>query len=90
MHFGGGAAIKPGWAIPANFIKAYLADLVSLDLVSTSSKKHSVSDTKAYWMLTIFGQEVYGSIRKNELLKGLTAFEEVPEDSDEIEGKKSS
>jgi hypothetical protein len=31
-------------------------------------------------MLTDFGKEVYGSIRRNELMKGLADFEEQPED----------
>lgn len=67
-----------GWKVPANFVKAFLSDLVSLDLVGTSAKRHGVSDTKAYWMLTTFGQELHGKIRKNELLKGLASFEESP------------
>ena len=80
FHFAGND-VKPSMvAVPPNFMKAYLADLSSLDLVSTSTKRHSVSDTKAYWMLTQFGQEVHSKIRKNELLKGLVKFEEVPEE----------
>jgi hypothetical protein len=80
LHFGKGPTRHYGWAVPSNFIKNYLADLVSLDLVGTSTKRHSVSDTAAYWMLTDFGKEVYGSIRRNELMKGLADFEEQPED----------
>jgi len=83
FYFAGNDTRSYGWAFPSNFLKAYLADFVSLDIVTTSSKRHSVSDTQAYWMLTDFGREVYGNIRKNELLKGLVQFEESPEAEDE-------
>lgn len=75
----GGVSVRSGWPIPSNYVKAYLADFVGLDLVTTSSKRHSVQDTQAYWTLTAFGREVHGNTRKNELLRGLTAFEEIPE-----------
>lgn len=71
------------FAVPNNFIKSYLADFASLDLIGTSTKRHSVNDTKSYWTLTEFGKQVHGRIRKNELLKGLTEFDETPEESDE-------
>ena len=82
LHFGRGNVRRYYQPVPANFVKAYLADLVSLDLVGTSTKRHSVSDTKAYWMLTEFGRDVHANIRRNELLKGFAAFEETPEDED--------
>lgn len=74
---------KDGYPVPRNFVKAYIADMVSLDLATTSSKRHGVHDTTAYWMLTDFGKEVFSRIRNNELLKGLTVFEESPEDEAE-------
>ena len=80
LRYGNVEYRRYGWPVPKNFVKAYLADLVSLDLISNSAKRHSVSDTKAYWMLTDFGRQVHGNIRRNELLKGLADFEEAPED----------
>lgn len=74
-----------GWPVPSNFVKAYIADFVSLGLVSTSPKRHSVSDTKAYWSLTDFGKKVHANIRKNELLKGLAEFETIPEEGPDTE-----
>lgn len=68
--------------VPTNFIKSYVADFASLDLVEASSKRHSVRDTRSYWSLTELGSRVHGSIRRNELLRGLAEFESVPEDSD--------
>lgn len=65
--------------VPTNYLRAYVSDLTSLDLMTNSSKRHSVQDTKAYWMLTDFGREVHGRIRKNELLRGLGSFDEEPE-----------
>lgn len=64
--------------VPTNILRAYLADLVSLDLVCTSGKRHTVSDTQAYWKLTAFGQALQGEIRRNELMKGLVKSEEAP------------
>ena len=84
LRFARGARRSYGWGVPSNFVKSYLSDLVSLDIVGTSTKKHSVNDTKAHWMLTDFGREVHRSIRKNELLKGLTDFDESPSDEEEM------
>ncbi|NNE83919.1 MAG: DUF4062 domain-containing protein [Alphaproteobacteria bacterium] len=80
VEFGGDINFRSDFPVPANFIKSYLADFASFDLIGNSTKKHSVSDTKAYWSLTEFGRKVHDSIRKNELLKGLTDFEETPEE----------
>ena len=71
---------REDWPVPRNFVKGYIADMVSLDLVTTSSKRHGANDTAAYWTLTDFGREVFSRIRNNELLKGLAVFEESPED----------
>ena len=76
----GEASLRSNWPVPNNFVKAYIGDMVSLDLVTTSSKRHGVKDTAAYWTLTDFGKEVFSRIRKNELLKGLAVFEESPSD----------
>lgn len=82
LRYANGKPFRVGWPVPNNFIKSYLADFASLDLIGTSPKRHSVSDTKAYWSLTEFGRQVHGSIRKNELLKGLVDFEEAPEEEE--------
>ena len=76
----GGASYRENWPVPSNLVKRYIADMVSLDLVRTSSKRHGINDTAAYWTLTDFGKEVFSRIRNNELLKGLAVSEESPED----------
>jgi hypothetical protein len=68
--------------VPANFVTGYVADFVSLDLVARSTKRHSVSDTKAYWTLTDLGRTVHKSIRTVELLSGISDFEEIPDDEE--------
>ncbi|WP_280542462.1 hypothetical protein [Chromohalobacter sp. 11-W] len=78
LHYAGDGYRKR-WPVPTNFLRYYIADLASLDLVTNSSKRHSVQDTEAYWMLTDFGREVHGKIRQNELLHGATDFNEEPE-----------
>lgn len=79
LHFAS-TSVRGNWPVPSNFVKAYLADFVGLGMVTNSPKRHSVQDTQSYWTLTQFGREVHGSIRRNELLRGLAAFEEAPED----------
>lgn len=44
--------------IPINHIRLLFADLVSLDLVEPSKKKHPVADKESYWSLTQEGIEV--------------------------------
>ena len=86
LHYVGTEYRPRGWPVPINFVKAYIADLISLDLVTNSAKRHSVQDTQSYWMLTEFGREVHGKIRKNELLRGVSAFDEDPsEEADDAE-----
>ena len=80
LSFGESLSYRRQWPVPSNFVTAYIADMVSLDLVTTSSKRHGVKDTAAYWTLTDFGKEVFSRIRNNELLKGMAVFEESPED----------
>lgn len=75
----GDASPRKSWPVPENFVKGYIADMVSLDLITTSSKQPGTNDTAAYLTFTDFGKEVFRRIRKNELLKGLAVFEESPE-----------
>ena len=42
-------------------------------LIQHSKKRHPVTDTKAYWMLSEFRSTVHSSIRKNALLRGISA-----------------
>lgn len=78
FHYAGND-IRQFGAFPTNFLKAFVADFAGLDLIGTSTKRHSVQDTKTYWSLTALGREVHARIRKNELLKGLVSFDEAPE-----------
>jgi hypothetical protein len=53
------------WDIVAsNQMKTILADLVTLDIVQPSPRKHTVSDTNAYWTLTQFGIDLLKRVRK--------------------------
>lgn len=57
-----------GWDIVAlNQLRGLLADLMTLDLVQPSTRKHAVSDASEYWTLTSVGIEVLKQIRKTEL-----------------------
>lgn len=67
------------WPVPTNYVKHWLSDFVSLNLVEPSTKKHSVSDTDEYWSLSKFGREVFSSLRKLQLMAGVLAKEEAPE-----------
>lgn len=60
------------WPIPSNSIKEWFADLVTLNLVKPSDKKHQVSDTNEYWTLSEEGKIVYMSIRRSRLEAGIT------------------
>lgn len=48
---------EPTDIVPINYMKEVLADLMALELVEPSLKKHSVSDTADYWSLTSDGVE---------------------------------
>jgi hypothetical protein len=79
-----------GWPIPTNYLRSYVSDLTSLDLVTSSAKRHSVNDTQAYWMLTDLGRRVHGSIRKNELLRGVGGIDEAPEVDEDDPGEEGA
>ncbi len=76
----GGMPYRVNWPVPSSYVRRYIADMASLDLVTISSKQQGTDDTATYWTLTDFGKEVFNRIRKNELLKGLAVFEESPAD----------
>lgn len=53
------------WDIVAmNQMRGLLADLLTLDLVNPSDRKHPISDKNEYWSLTSTGIEVLKAIRK--------------------------
>lgn len=56
--------IRKKYPIPSNTTKEILADLVVLDLVKPSIKKHSVNDTNDYWTITEEGKNVFKAIRR--------------------------
>jgi len=57
--------IRGRYPIPSNTTKKILADLVVLDLVKPSTKKHSLKDTNDYWTITEEGKNVFKAIRRN-------------------------
>jgi len=64
--------LRANWPVPSNSVKSWLADLVTLDLVAPSSKKHQVRDTNEYWTLTESGRELYKHIRRARLAAGVS------------------
>lgn len=61
--------LRVNWPSPRNSIDSVLADLSALRCVTPSGKKKPVSDTKEYWVLTDFGRELLGSMRRRRLEK---------------------
>jgi hypothetical protein len=57
--------IRDYFPIPSNTTRKILADLVVLDLVKPSTKKHSLKDSKEYWTITDEGKNVFKAIRRN-------------------------
>lgn len=63
-------------AIGTNKISGILTDLVALDVIEPSKKKHSVSDVNTYWSLTKFGKQVMKQVRRIQLEEGIQTTEE--------------
>lgn len=57
--------IRDFFPIPSNTTKKILADLVVLDLIKPSTRKHSLKDTKEYWTITDEGKNTFKTIRRN-------------------------
>ncbi len=55
------------YPIPSNTMKSIFADLVVLDLIKPSDKKHSLKDNHEYWTITEEGKNVFKTIRRNIL-----------------------
>lgn len=69
------------WDIVAlNQVRSAVADLMTLDLVQPSTRKHPVSDKAEYWSLSTTGIEVLKTIRKVSL-SHTPADEPLPEES---------
>lgn len=77
------------WDIVAiNQVKSLMADLMTLDLTTPSTRRHPVSDVKEYWSLTPFGVEILKRIHRVTLTEAETDVPgidaDVPvEDTDE-------
>ena len=68
------------WNVVAhNQLRSLLADLLTLDLVQPSTRKHAVSDKGEYWTLTALGKQVLKSILKTTLSE--TSESPTPEES---------
>jgi len=59
--------IRNEYPIPSNTMKSIFADLVVLDLIKPSDKKHSLKDNQEYWTITEEGKNVFKTIRRNIL-----------------------
>jgi len=77
------------WDIVAtNQLKELMADLMTLDLVQPSGRRHAVSDAAEYWSLSSFGQEALKAIHKMALTEQSAAQmdpEEGPDGGKDIE-----
>lgn len=56
--------LRSQYPIPSNTTKSIFADLVVLNLVKPSEKRHSVKDNNEYWTITDYGKEVFKAIRR--------------------------
>ena len=54
---------RTGHTVPHNVLKGLLTDLMLLNLVEPSTRKHSVTDPQEYWSLTPFGIQVLKHLR---------------------------
>lgn len=79
LHFAEEKKYRNTWPVPSNHLASWITDLHALELVEASKKKHPVSDKKDYWSLSKKGRETIGSIRKLQLMAGITEKEEEPE-----------
>ena len=59
--------LRKRFPVPSNHISSWLADLVSLELIKPSEKKHSVKDTNEYWTLSEKGHKIFTKFRRFNL-----------------------
>ncbi|MFY7739799.1 MAG: DUF4062 domain-containing protein [Flavobacterium sp.] len=74
--------IRENYPIPSNTMKHIFADLVVLDLVKPSIKKHSLKDTNDYWTITEEGKNVFKRIRRNIIESSDFDFEDFDFEDD--------
>jgi len=68
------------WDLVAlNQLRGIIADLVTLDLVQPSARKHAVSDKDEYWTLTALGKQVLKRTRQANLSKKKSESPEAEE-----------
>lgn len=82
FHFTGRNDFRRYHPVPNNLLKEWMADLASLELITPSDKRHSVSDNNEYWMVTGFGSRIAKDLRKFLLKRGLESAA-TPEDESE-------
>lgn len=70
-----GTGYHKNWPIGSNITSGILADLVALDVIEPSKKKHSVTDENSYWSLTRLGKQVLKRARRVQLEEGIRAGE---------------
>ncbi len=56
--------LRERYPIPSNIMKKIFGDLVVLELVKPSEKKHSLKDNQEYWTITEIGKKVFTMIRR--------------------------
>jgi len=54
--------------VAVNHVQELFADMMALDLVMPSKRKHSVKDDDEYWSLTEFGKAVHKMQRRRRLM----------------------
>jgi len=82
LNYAKRTSLRPQNPIPRNTLQGILADLVTLDLVMPSARKHSASDASEYWCLTEKGREVLKHLRRKRLEAGLRATELPDQDQE--------
>jgi hypothetical protein len=65
--------------VGSNIVAGLISDLVALDLVEPSKKKHPVSDKTHYWSLTKFGKDVHKAFRRVLLEERLPSIPDEPD-----------
>jgi Domain of unknown function (DUF4062) len=70
------------WPIGDNKTKGIIADLIALDLIEPSKKKHSVNDKEEYWSLTKLGKSILKRARRIQIEEGIGTLEDKSEEVD--------
>jgi hypothetical protein len=70
-----GTGYFKNWPVGKNITSEMIGDLVALDLVEPSRKKHTVADTDSYWSLAL-GRQVLKELRRVKLEEGIASLTE--------------